>query len=497
MKRTPYTFSATLAAIILLSLQSFAQWSTPEVIFPWQAVPSQFGDEDVSPFLASVNDASGTIHLVWSNENQGQTALVYAKRENGIWSEMNTVSNQNPYSVMPSLAIDANQTLHCAWVDMDFNFNFIISYSRKFSGQDWETPVVVSDPEFILNTYPQLTIDHNGAVRLFYTAADFSGENAFYFLKHSIIDQTDTGTPIQQPVPQTSPDFLANYTTVATDGQGTIQCTWYDSEGGVRNISAAGFDGSEWGPTTRLAINGQGTSLQDDMPIALAINSSNETHAIWAASMVGHAQYSVLNNSNWTPKQNINDSHFMNVVGLFDSNDVLQMAGTELSLDGGDLYHHTLQDGNWEHTLIEAGTATSKPGFPTMVISNDTLFCFYVRITQSSGYQLIETHLPLDFQTGVEPSDPMNRTMISVYPNPVSSSSMLNFHSPNPGPVEFSLYNLTGKLVASNTLQIEQSGIQTLAWNKVFDNAMPVNGLYVIKVNSNGFRFSGKVIIAN
>jgi hypothetical protein len=497
MKRILYTLSVTLAAIVLLSSQSFAQWSAPEVLLPWQAVPAQFGDEDVSPFIASANDASGTIHLVWSNENQGQTALVYAKRQNGTWSEMITISDQNPYSVMPSLVIDANQTLHCAWVDMDFNFNFIISYARKFSGQDWETPVVVSDPEFLLNTYPQLIIDDNGAVRLFYTAADFSGENAFYFLKHSIIDQSDTETPIQQPVPQTSPDNLANHTVVVSDGQGMIQCTWYDSEGGVRNVSTAGFDGSEWGPVTKLAIDGQGATLQDDMPIVMAANSNNEIYSSWAASMVGHAQYSVMNNSNWSPKQNINDQHFRNAVGLFDGNDVLQMAGTELTLDGGDLYHHTLQDGNWEHTLIEEGTATSKPGFPTLVISNDTLFCYYVRITQSSGYQLVESYLPLDFQTGVEPSDPLIRSMLSVYPNPVNASGRLNFMAPNAGPVAFSLYNLSGKMLVSNTLQINQSGNQTFAWSQVFGNEMPAKGLYVVEINSNGFKSSGKVIVAD
>jgi hypothetical protein len=497
MKRILYTLSATLAALVLLSLQSFAQWSAPEVLFPWQAVPAQFGDEDVSPFIVSTTDASGTIHLIWSNENQGQTALVYAKRQNGIWSEMITVSDQNPYSVLPSLVIDADQTLHCAWVEMDFNFNFLIFYSRKLAGQDWETPVVVSDPEVLLNTYPQLIIDHNGAVRLFYTAADFSGENAFYFLKHSIIDQSDTETPIQQPVPQTSPDNLANHTTVVSHGQGMIQCTWYDSEGGVANVSTAGFDGLEWGPVTKLAIDGQGLTIQESMPIVMATNSNNETHAFWAASMVGHAQYSFLNNSNWSPKQNVNDQHFRNAVGLFDSNDVLQMAGSGLTLNGGDLYHHTLQDGNWEHTLIEEGTATSKPGFPTLVISNDTLFCFYVRITQSSGYQLVESYLPLDFQTGIEPSGPMYRPMLSVYPNPVNASGMLNFNVQNPGPVAFGLYNLTGKLMASNTIYIDQSGVQTLAWSQVFGNAMPAKGLYVVEANSNGFKSSGKVMVAD
>ncbi|PKP45550.1 MAG: hypothetical protein CVT94_17705 [Bacteroidetes bacterium HGW-Bacteroidetes-11] len=497
MKRSLYALSATGAAIILLSLQSFAQWSAPEVLFPWQAVPAQFGDEDVSPFLASVNDASGTIHLVWSNENQGQTALVYAKRENGNWSNMNTITDENPYSVLPSLVIDADQTLHCAWVDMDFNFNFIISYSRKFTGQDWEAPVVVSDPEFMLNTYPQLIIDQIGNVRLFYTAADFSGNNTFYFLKHSIIDQSNTGTPIQQPVPQTSPDNLANHSIVVSDGQGILHCSWHDSEGGVSNISAAEFDGSEWGMTTKLAIDGQGTTLQDDMPIVLATNSSNEIYSFWAASMVGHAQYSVLNNSTWTPKQNIDDSHFRNAVGLFDGSDVLHMAGTGLTMDGGDLYHHTLQNENWEHTLIEAGTSTSKPGFPTMIISNDTLFCYYVRITQAAGYQLVESYLPLDFQTGIEQSDPMYRSMLAVYPNPANTSSMVNFNTPSPGPVVFKLHNLSGKTVKSNTIQIEQSGIQTFAWNQIFGNTLPINGLYVIEVISNGFQHSGKVIIAN
>lgn len=497
MKRSLYIFSAIFAATLFLSFQSFAQWSAPEVLFPWQAVPSQFGDEDVSPFIAPVSDASGTIHLVWSNENQGQTALVYATRENGTWSEITTISDENPYSVMPSLVIDENETLHCAWVTMDFNFNFIISYSRKFSGQDWETPVIVSDPQFLLNTYPKLVIDNTGNIRIFYTASDLSGENTFYYLKHSIIDQSNTEEPIQQPVPLSSQENFASHSSVVTDAMGMIHCTWYDKEGGVSNISTAVFDGTDWGPTTKLANSGQGATLQEDMPIVLATNSNDETLAFWVSSMIGTGQYTIKTDNIWLPKQNINDPHFRNAAGIYDANNVLHMAGTELSVVGGDLYHHTFQNGNWEHTLIEAGTTTSTPAFPSLVISNDTLFCYYVRITQSAGYQLAETYYPLDFQTGVDTSDPLFKSTLSVFPNPLNATSKLKLNLSGTGPVVFNLYNLAGIKVASAVIQIEQTGIQTLAWNQIFGNAMPANGLYVIEAKSNGLQCSGKVIIAN
>ncbi|MBK6962355.1 MAG: T9SS type A sorting domain-containing protein [Bacteroidales bacterium] len=496
MKRNLFTFSAIIAVVLFFSFQSFAQWSPPGVLFPWQAVPAQFGDEDVSPFIATVSDASGTIHLVWSNENQGQTSLVYAFRENGTWNEITTISDENPYAVMPSLLIDQNGTLHCAWVTMDFNFNFIISYSRKFAGQEWETPVVVSGPEFLLNTYPQLVMDDAGNIRLFYTAADFSEDNTFYYLRHSIIDQSNTEVPVPQPVPLTSPENLASHSSVVADAVGMIHCTWYDSEGGVSNISTAVFDGTVWGPTLKLALSGQGATLQEDMPIVLATNSNSETFAIWVSSMIGTGQYSIKANDTWLPKQNINDPHFRNAAGLYDANDVLHLAGSELSQQGGDLYHHSFQNETWEHTLIEAGTSTSTPGFPSLVISNDTLFCFYVRMTQSSGYQLVETYSPLDFETGVEPTDPFNRSLLSVYPNPVNTSSMLNFDSPNSGAVEFNLYNMAGKKMASNSIQIEHPGIQALNWSKLFGNAMPSKGLYLLEVKNGGFKSTVKIMIA-
>ena len=214
MKRTLYLLSALFTALLFTPARLSAQWSQPEVILPWEAVPAQFGDEDVSPFIAAASDPAGTIHLVWSNDNQGMSTMVHASRQNGAWSEITTISSENPYSVMPSLIIDENGTLHCAWVTMDFNFNFLISYSRKFSGENWESPVVVSDPELLLNTYPQLVVDNAGNIRLFYTAADFSGENAFYYLKHALIDQQNTDNPVLQPVPQTSPDLLANQSSV-------------------------------------------------------------------------------------------------------------------------------------------------------------------------------------------------------------------------------------------------------------------------------------------
>ncbi len=497
MKRTLYTLSATLAAILLLSMQSFAQWSAPVVLFPGQAVPSQFSDEDVSPFIASVSDASGTIHLVWSNENQGQTSLVYASRDNGIWNEITTISDENPYAVMPSLVVDQNGTLHCAWVTMDFNFNFLISYSRKLAGQEWETPVIVSEPELLLNTYPQLIADQEGNIRLIYNTADFSGENAFYFLKHVIIDQANPAEPIEQLVPQVSADNQAFNPKVTMDSEGLLHCAWYDSEGGIRNISTAVFDGTEWGPTTKLVTNGQGTTLQESMPIVLAEAGSGETHAFWAASMIGNGQYSSLDNSTWTPKQNINDPHFRNTCGITDSEDFLHMAGTELTLDGGELFYHVYKNGIWEHSLIEAGTPTSKPDFPVMVISRDTLFCFYVRITEDSGYQLIESYYPLDNVTGSGPSDPLSRISLSVYPNPVTASSVLSLHYDFRGASEVNLYNMAGRKLASAGISTGETGNQTMSWSRLFGDVVLTKGLYLVEVRSNGLQASTKVAVAD
>lgn len=495
MKRTLYLLSALFTALLFTPARLSAQWSQPEVILPWEAVPAQFGDEDVSPFIAAASDPAGTIHLVWSNDNQGMSTMVHASRQNGAWSEITTISSENPYSVMPSLIIDENGTLHCAWVTMDFNFNFLISYSRKFSGENWESPVVVSDPELLLNTYPQLVVDNAGNIRLFYTAADFSGENAFYYLKHALIDQQNTDNPVLQPVPQTSPDLLANQSSVVADANGMLHCVWHDSEGGASNISTASFDGTAWGPTTKLANSGQGSSIQDEMPIVLLSNSSNETFALWVASMSGIGQFSIMQNSSWSPGQNTADPHFRNATGLCDPNNVLNMAGTTLSPSGGDLYHHTYQNGTWEHNLIEAGTSTSAPGFPVLVIGNDTLFCFYVRNTQSSGYLLVESHQPIDFHTGTDQQDPLFASQLNIFPNPVNASGTLGFNAPGSGTAELSLYDLAGKKVAYNRLPISTPGMQTFTWNQVFANLNARKGLYILEVKNDEFRVSGKVVI--
>lgn len=497
MKRIRYALSAIFAALLFSSFHSFAQWSSPGVLFPWQAVPSQFDDEDVSPFLASVSDDSGVIHLVWSNGNQGQSDLVYATRQNGAWNEITVISDENPYAAMPSLIIDGDGTLHCAWVEMDFNFNFVIFYSRKPAGLEWETPVIVSEPELLLNTYPQLIADHDDNIRLFYTTADFSGENAFYFLKHSIIDQTNPAEPVEQPVPEMSVENQAFNSKVMTDHEGLLHCAWYDSEGGIRNISTAVFDGTEWGPTTKLVTNGQGTTLQESMPIVLAEAGSGETHAFWAASMIGNGQYSSLDNSTWTPKQNINDPHFRNTCGITDSEDFLHMAGTELTLDGGELFYHVYKNGIWEHSLIEAGTPTSKPDFPVMVISRDTLFCFYVRITEDSGYQLIESYYPLDNVTGSGPSDPLSRISLSVYPNPVTASSVLSLHNDFRGASEVNLYNMAGRKLASAGISTGETGNQTMSWSRLFGDVVLTKGLYLVEVRSNGLQASTKVAVAD
>jgi hypothetical protein len=87
-----------------------------------------------------------------------------------------------------------------------------------------------------------------------------------------------------------------------------------------------------------------------------------------------------------------------------------------------------------------------------LVIGNDTLFCFYVRNTQSSGYQLVESHQPIDFHTGTDQQDPLFASQLNIFPNPVNASGTLGFNAPGSGTAELSLYDLAGKKEESELL---------------------------------------------
>lgn len=87
---------------------------------------------------------------------------------------------------------------------------------------------------------------------------------------------------------------------------------------------------------------------------------------------------------------------------------------------------------------------------------------------------------------------------LAVGPNPIKSSSIINYELPTSGMVNLKMMDLNGRLVANLFSGFKSKGKQQLNLNSASFNANKlINGLYLIQVELNGNRQTEKIIVAN
>jgi hypothetical protein len=194
-------------------------WSPPVVVSP------SVDREVYGPRLAI--DSSGAVHVFFSSrplsqldQSQG-TEVVYTRLHAGKWSEPRDIHITAPGgpSVRIIPAIDRHDIIHLLWTGGPSN---ALLYSRAHvaaaeSTQGWSPPRVVSETT-ALNA--DLVASKDGLLHMVYASA---GEDVYYR------QSTDLGETWSFPIPisdLSSGDRASDYTSLATDGSGTLHVMW-------------------------------------------------------------------------------------------------------------------------------------------------------------------------------------------------------------------------------------------------------------------------------
>jgi hypothetical protein len=83
-----------------------------------------------------------------------------------------------------------------------------------------------------------------------------------------------------------------------------------------------------------------------------------------------------------------------------------------------------------------------------------------------------------------------------VYPNPVKSTTTIDFDLPHPGDVSIQIFNADGKLIRTINAPKLESGHNQIRWDGMNDSAAPVqSGSYFFEVSSKGFVQSRKAVV--
>lgn len=85
---------------------------------------------------------------------------------------------------------------------------------------------------------------------------------------------------------------------------------------------------------------------------------------------------------------------------------------------------------------------------------------------------------------------------MSNYPNPFHNSTTIRFDLPKSGNINLSIYNVKGQLIKTLDNDFRSKGEHSLVWDGKSDNGTAVSsGIYVYKLQGQGYKASGKMIL--
>jgi hypothetical protein len=195
-----------------------------------------------------------------------------------VWTASQRLTWNSGSSARPTAAVDASGNLHLVWSDNSPG-NYEIYY-KKSTGTGWATAkrlTSTSGP----SQCPTIAVSSSGALHAVYW--DETGGNAeVYYLR-----STDGGTTWAAARRLTWTAGPSNYPSLAVDSSGAVHAVWQDNTPGSYEIyyrkSADG--GATWGMATRLTWN-LGSSTRP----AIAVNASGHIHLVWQDDTPGKAE---------------------------------------------------------------------------------------------------------------------------------------------------------------------------------------------------------------
>lgn len=254
-----------VAQVFVASSADLRRWEVQQITHA--TVPSRY------PALAVGPD--DTVHLAWTQYDQGVGRVYYAHTERGRWSLPVKVSPGGAYAGVPALAVDRRGTIHLVWygirpeapaVRTKHGSVYEILYTAFQDGQ-WRPPLLIS-PGIPDAVNPSVAIDDLGRIH----SAWYQFDLRAYQARHAMY--TSAWTP---PHTISSGHDDAFAVSLAGGPQGTAAVVWERRETGGGRIYFAEFQ-KQWTPQQPLSPPGE-----DAFHPVVAVDDAGRILVAWDA----------------------------------------------------------------------------------------------------------------------------------------------------------------------------------------------------------------------
>lgn len=204
------------------------RWTNMEIVSSASAGSSSYPDIAV--------DLAGNVHVVWSDNSNGDYDIFYKKwvASTETWLTTETVSTiSTGDSTWPAVDVDSEGNIYVVWADLT-NYASSGTDSDIFfnvwdvSASSWNGTEVVSTESTLASTRPAIKVDSSGNAYICWedqTNYDLSGSDYDIFFKKWISSsQSFTTTEVVSLISSGA----AVYSSITADEQGNVYCVWLD-----------------------------------------------------------------------------------------------------------------------------------------------------------------------------------------------------------------------------------------------------------------------------
>lgn len=255
-------------------------------------------------------DASGVVHVVFSNEFNGRYNVFYVEWYDDVWSLPRLVSKTPGMSTFPSLAVDRAGVVHAAWADNSPGFSVI--YHGWLAGTWLNEPLSNAR-----GTAPVLALD--GAVDELHLAYQASGINNGPREIFHLEGQTYVWS-LPENISM-SPDQESLGVAMVCAPNGSTHLAWQEHDGAGAHIRYVSGQRASWAAPHQVSPDGV-----DAREPVLLVTQRNQLSLAWRQQDVISYSRRELNDGHWTAPTEL----VSNPNGL----DGLAMAGSP----GGELH---------------------------------------------------------------------------------------------------------------------------------------------------------------
>ncbi len=327
-----------------------------------------------------VRDKQGNLYIAYRNKYRMERALRYhifvaKSTDNGVtWAVLNhnqPIENTGDYNQrVPSIAIDAKDTLHVVWYGLDAAHTSAndrqIKYGQSIDGgKSWKTWTNIAEiagyqDETLWQEHPVIYADNQDTLYVVWEGRDAEYKNGQIKLTKSL-DGGKTWT-VWRAVAPDAPTYFSRPTMVATHDSATLYILAYAQLGKLHQIvwTQSSDGGLTWAAWATVAPD-----QQDQRHVSLAIDSTDRLHAVWrqqSAGLLANANtqihYAAYENRAWSAAKPISEDvayQFFPSITISDNDQVwvvwLETASAsgypKEEPDAGSVYYAVAANGNW------------------------------------------------------------------------------------------------------------------------------------------------------